>query len=89
MGANTSKESLENAIQSINKEAQKAFELNQKITEFINNIDWTDDKGTNFKSALTEMRKKLLEPMPSLKKARDKIENLKGIVENYNNNVNF
>lgn len=89
MGANTSKESLENAIQSINKEAQKAFELNQKITEFINNIDWTDDKGTNFKSALTEMSKKLLEPMPSLKKARDKIENLKGIVENYNNNVNF
>lgn len=89
MGANTSKESLENAIQSINKEAQKAFELNQKITEFINNIDWTDDKGTNFKSALTEMSKKLLEPMPSLKKTRDKIENLKGIVENYNNNVNF
>ena len=89
MGANTSKESLENAIQSINKEAQKAFELNQKITEFINNIDWTDDKGTNFKSALTEMSKKLLEPMRSLKKARDKIENLKGIVENYNNNVNF
>ena len=89
MGANTSKESLENAIQSINKEAQKAFELNQKITEFINNIDWTDDKGTNFKSALTEMSKKLVEPMTSLKKARDKIENLKGIVENYNNNVNF
>ena len=89
MGANTSKESLENAIQSINKEAQKAFELNQRIIEFINNIDWTDDKGTNFKSALTEMSKKLLEPMPSLKKARDKIENLKGIVENYNNNVNF
>ena len=89
MGANTSKESLENAIQSINKEAQKAFELNQKITEFINNIDWTDDKGTNFKSAFTVMSKKLLESMPSLKKARDKIENLKGIVENYNNNVNF
>lgn len=89
MGANTSKESLENAIQSINEEAKKAFELNQKIIEFINNIDWTDDKGTNFKSALTEMSKKLLEPMPSLKKARDKIENLKEIVENYNNNVNF
>lgn len=89
MGANTSKESLENAMQAINKEAQKAFELNQKIIEFINSIDWSDDKGTNFKSALTEMSKKLLEPMPSLKKARDKIETLKGIVEGYNNNVNF
>lgn len=89
MGANTSVESMEKAIEAINEEARKAFALNQKIIEFMNGIDWSDDKGTNFKSALSEMSKKLLEPMPSLKNARDKIEKLKDIVQKYNNNIQF
>ena len=89
MGANTSVESMEKAIEAINEEARKAFSLNQKIIEFMNSIDWSDDKGTDFKSALSAMSQKLLEPMPSLKNARDKIEHLKDVVEKYNNNIQF
>ncbi len=89
MGVNTSIESLEQAIQAINDEARKAFALNSKITSFANSIDWSDDKGTDFNKALSTLSKKLLEPMPSLCKARDKIEHLKGIVEKYNSNIEF
>lgn len=81
--ANTSVESMREAVEAINKVAKRGFELSGKILNYTIQIDWSDEKGTNLQKSLDRMRLMILEPMPELKKARDSIDKLIKIVEGY------
>ena len=80
----TSEESLRLMRQTINSSAEKIFSLNNEVTNFINNIDWKDDKGSELAGELRKISQTILKPLPELKATRDKIDKLINIASKYN-----